>query len=64
MPARRKSPHHADIVPDQCCDKVVAILAAGLGRLIRAAEPIDTAVESAETGLELSRETRLSVSAG
>jgi len=65
MPARRTSSKPAEITPAQRRDEIVAILATGLVRLIRAGQPPGEKLsESAETGLELSAETRLSVPAG
>ncbi len=84
MAATRKSPDTGDIAPDQRRDAIIAILAAGLARLVGAGRPpvapsagrasmpasmpasIPAAnlSESAETGLELSGKTRLSVPAG
>jgi hypothetical protein len=70
-------PSPAEIAPEHRRDELVAILSAGLVRLIRASEvptgpPVDAPAalpaeklsESGENGLELSGETRLSVVAG
>jgi hypothetical protein len=77
VPATRTSSKPAEITPGQRRDEIVAILAAGLVRLIRASEPPpvipadalasgpgEKLSESGEIGLELSGETRLSVPAG
>ena len=84
MPARRTSSRPVETTPAQRRDEVVAILAAGLARLIRSSDsppgaPVEAALkmpttspsmpgeklsESGENGLELPRETRLSVTAG
>ena len=87
MPATRKSSEGTQITPAQRRDEVVAIIAAGLVRLVRLVrrdrpsaamtaevspdtrsehvrEAGEKLSESAETGLELSRETRLSVPTG
>ena len=65
MPASRKPSDPAEITPAQRRDEIISIVAVGLVRLIRTGEtPREKLSESAETGLELSRETRLSVPAG
>ena len=69
MPAIRMSSKPAEITPEQRRDKIIAILAAGLVRLIRSADTLGESLgeklsESSETGLELPGETRLSVVAG
>ena len=65
MPATRTSSRPAETTPEQCRDEIIAILASGLVRLIRSADtPGEKLSESGETGLELPRETRLSVPAG
>jgi hypothetical protein len=77
MPATRKSPRARDVVPTEPRDEIITIVAAALARLIQADRapaiprpdtPASIAAvnlsESAEPGLELSGETRLSVPAG
>ena len=65
MPATWKSSEPATIPPQQRRDEIIAILAAGLVRLIREGQsPGEKTSESAEIGLELPWETRLSVPAG
>jgi hypothetical protein len=77
MLATETSPSPAEVAPAQRREELVAILAAGLVRLIRASEaptgapadamasiPAEKLSESGEIGLELSGETRLSVVAG
>lgn len=77
MPVTRTPTKPAEITPQQRRDEIIAILAAGLVRLIQASQapagtptdalasmPGEKLSESAETGLELSRESRLSVPAG
>lgn len=65
MPATRKSSEPAEIMPQQRRQEIISILAAGLVRLIRSSEmPGEKLSESGGIGLELSRETRLSVPAG
>ena len=74
MPAKWKSREPTGLAPKRCRDEIVAIIAAGLTRMIRGgqpAKPIEEPVasreklsESAKIGLELSGETRLSVPAG
>ena len=65
MPATRTSSKPPEITPEQRRDEILSILAAGLVRLIREGEsPGEKLSESGDTGLELSRETRLSVPAG
>ncbi|MBP9032485.1 MAG: hypothetical protein KBG29_01240 [Pseudomonadales bacterium] len=74
MPAKRKSHEPTELAPGQCRDEIVAIIAVGLARMIRRDQVGDPTScpaagreklsESAKTGLELSGETRLSVSAG
>ncbi len=65
MPATRTSSNPGDVTPAQRRDEIIAILAAGLVRMIRAGEmPGEKLSESGDTGLELSRETRLTVPAG
>lgn len=77
MPANRKSPNRVDVAPEQCRVEIVAIIAAGLTRLIQTGRmpagtptgPLPTMPpgelsESPAIGLELSGETRLSVSVG
>ncbi len=77
MPATRKSSRAADVAPTEPRDEIITIVAAALARLIQtdrmpvisradtpASIPAANLSESAETGLELSGETRLSVPAG
>ena len=77
MPATRTSSKPAEITPAERRNEIIAILAAGLVRLIQAGQapasmptdalagtPGEKLSESAEIGLELLRETRLSVTAG
>lgn len=65
MPATRTSSSPAEITPVQRREEIISILAAGLARLIRAGPPPGEKLsESGGIGLELSRETRLSVPAG
>jgi len=74
MPATRKSPRATNVAPTEPRDEIITIVAAALARLVQAVRALAirrldapaniTAVnlsESAETGLELSGETRLSV---
>ncbi len=65
MPATRTSSKPAEITPVQRRDEIIAILATGLARLVKAGEdPPQELSESGRIGLELPRETRLSVPAG
>lgn len=77
MPTTRMSPHATDVARKASRDEIVTIVAAALTRLIQtdrtpAIRRPDTPTsmttanlsESAEIGLELSGETRLSVPAG
>lgn len=65
MPVTRMSSKPAEVTPAQRRDEIIAILAAGLMRLVRPGQPpAEKLSESAETGLELPRKTRLSVPAG
>ena len=61
MTATRTSPNPDEITPAQRRHEIIAILAAALVRMIRPGEKLS---ESGETGLELSRESRLTVPAG
>ncbi len=74
MPATRKSPRATNVAPTEPRDEIITIVAAALARLIQtdaapaiprpdtpASVPPANLSESAEIGLELSRETRLSV---
>lgn len=77
MPATRKSLRASDVAPAETRDEIIRIVAVALTRLIQtdrppaipraetpASIPAANLSESAEPGLELSAETRLSVPAG
>lgn len=69
MPPTEKSPHIGDLAPEQRRNEVIAVIAAGLARLVGdglppLASPAENLSASAEIRLELSGETRLSVPAG
>lgn len=77
MPATRRSPRDSDVTPEERRCEIIAIIAAALARLVQAdrkpaiprpsastSMPAEKLSESAEIGLELSGETRLSVPAG
>ena len=65
MPANRTPSRPAEVPPEHRRAEIIAILAAGLARLIQSAQPPGEKLsESGPICLELPRETRLSVSAG
>lgn len=65
MAATRTSSKLAEITCEQRRDEIIGVLATGLVWLIQAGQPPGEKLsESSETGLELPRETRLSVPAG
>ena len=62
MPAKRTPSRIAEIPPERRRGEIIAILAAGLARLIQAGQPPGEKLsESTEICLELPPETRLSV---